>query len=350
MPRPDAEIVYRFSELSDEAKDNVRDRLQSHGWDRDDEFGSTLRALVKHFGGRLADYDIDWTGGTYSTVEFDMPEDEGFIPEYWTAEDDDGNLDEERLLEMKREEIKRLLDQLGEYNPETLRLAGECKLTGVYCDDDAIDAVRKAFVEGESDLDELMQAGFDALLTTAKKQFEFDYSDEGLTEDCEANDWWFDEDGNFAKPPNPGKGRFSQEDLARLERAIRLSTDPHGRCSASRCLEHELNKDVPRCRLGRKPKPQHTTSVKPAQARKSRVTRLVPRAHEDSSQMLTHQYGDQRACRRCGLDIEWHGADVGWLDRGASTYCGPYLNRAGETVWPEEGQKHRPFEGLESGD
>jgi hypothetical protein len=33
------------------------------------------------------------------------------------------------------------------------------------------------------------------------------------------------------------------------------------------------------------------------------------------------QYGDRRACDRCGSDIEWHGRAHGWRDRGGARLC-----------------------------
>lgn len=45
------------------------------------------------------------------------------------------------------------------------------------------------------------------------------------------------------------------------------------------------------------------------------------------------KYGDQRACARCGLDIEFHGARQGWRDRGNNRTCVPFY-RDGELVTP----------------
>jgi hypothetical protein len=57
------------------------------------------------------------------------------------------------------------------------------------------------------------------------------------------------------------------------------------------------------------------------------------------------QYGDQRACGTCETDIEWHGRDVGWMDRGGNTFCDTsgqgWADRDGVTQsYPH--RKHRP--------
>lgn len=46
------------------------------------------------------------------------------------------------------------------------------------------------------------------------------------------------------------------------------------------------------------------------------------------------KYGDQRACSRCQQDIEWHGREHGWIDRGSGQECLPYIV-AGEVMSPK---------------
>lgn len=60
-----------------------------------------------------------------------------------------------------------------------------------------------------------------------------------------------------------------------------------------------------------------------------------PKAHKE------RKLGEQTACKKCGQDIEYHGEDHGWLDRGSGTSCLPYLDRKlGEYVTPEG--EHEP--------
>jgi len=55
--------------------------------------------------------------------------------------------------------------------------------------------------------------------------------------------------------------------------------------------------------------------------------------------MSKRKYGDQRACTRCGQDVEWHGRAHGWLDRGCNTDCPPYKGPNHEIIVPKD-KKH----------
>ena len=55
--------------------------------------------------------------------------------------------------------------------------------------------------------------------------------------------------------------------------------------------------------------------------------------------MTRTKYGDQTACRYCEHDIEFHGLEHGWIDRGGGRQCLPYRVR-GELLRPTT--KHAP--------
>lgn len=172
--------VYKFSELSPEAKDRARQWHESCGdWFRDSELMDSIKALAAHFDGKLSDWSVDWANSySQSSMKFDMPE------------------------EMSVAEIRRRLKQLGRYNRRTLRGDGDCKLTGVCYDEDAIDGFRIAFVRGKiRNLNELMQAAFDTWIKAAWANYEYDYGDEGLSETSDANEWRYLESGKFYVPP-----------------------------------------------------------------------------------------------------------------------------------------------------
>lgn len=63
--------------------------------------------------------------------------------------------------------------------------------------------------------------------------------------------------------------------------------------------------------------------------------------------MTRNRYGDRRACKTCGQDIEFHGKAHGWLDRGSGRTCSlipdpdPY-NR-GEFIKPKRKTLHKPY-------
>lgn len=164
--------IFSYDELSDDAKENVRQNFMSHGYDWSDDALQSLKDMAEHFGGRVSDYSIDWFGTTHSWARIDMPE-------------------------MDKEDIQDLLNELGEYNPETLKGTGECKLTGYCADEWLIDAFRKDFFAGETDLNELMQSAFENWLTHCQSDCEYQFSDEAMKETCEANEYEFLENGEM---------------------------------------------------------------------------------------------------------------------------------------------------------
>lgn len=53
------------------------------------------------------------------------------------------------------------------------------------------------------------------------------------------------------------------------------------------------------------------------------------------------KYGEQAACKYCGQDIEFHGRQHGWIDRGGNRACVPYTDpKTREIVEPKT--KHAP--------
>jgi hypothetical protein len=167
--------IYKFSELSDKAKERAKnDYMGVFGFSWGDEYLDSLRALAKHFNSELVDWEIDWFGMDRSYVKFEVPSDFEDINIY------------EKLAE------------LGTFNPEALRGDGDCKLTGVCSDEAAIDGLRVAVVRGERDVNALLQAAFEEWITAARRDCEDEYSDKQFSETSDANDWWYTEDGKIA--------------------------------------------------------------------------------------------------------------------------------------------------------
>ncbi len=167
--------IYKFSELSDKAKQKAKDDYASHfGYNWGDEAFDSIKKLAEHFGGKVTNYDVDFFNCSHSSMSFDMPDD------------------------MTKAEIRRRLKELGTYNRRTLKGHGDCKLTGYCADENAIDGFRIAFVRGkETDLNKLMEAAFRSWLKAAQDDCEDFYSDETFGEHCEANEYEFKEDGSF---------------------------------------------------------------------------------------------------------------------------------------------------------
>ena len=174
--------IYKFSELSANAKEAAKQDYASHwGYAFADEALASLKALAEHFGGKLTNYNIDWTDSSHSSAKFDL-----------------SYLDEA--------EIADKLAELGTFNPETLKGTGECKLTGYCADEDAIDGFRIAWHNGERDIDKLMQAAFKTWLKAAQEDNQAFYEDDEFSEHADANQMEFYQDGNRAKEP----GSFSE--------------------------------------------------------------------------------------------------------------------------------------------
>lgn len=165
--------VYQFSELSEEAKERVRhNEMQNTGYSWSDEAIKSLEALAEHFDSKLVDYSIDWFNSSPSYVEF-------------------------ASVYHSEEQLKNLISKLGSVNPETGKGKGNCVLTGYWVDEDAIDWLREVFNNGERVTVRLLQAAFEALLEVCQEDCKHQYSDEGLAELAEANDWEFLENGDI---------------------------------------------------------------------------------------------------------------------------------------------------------
>lgn len=166
--------VYRFDELSDKAKDRAKqDYAALFGYVHEDEAVASLKALAEHFDGKVARWSFDFFATSHSYAEFDMPE-------------------------LEESEIAERLNALGDYDPETLKGLGDCKLTGWCYDEDAIDGFRKAYHEGERDLGALMQAAFKSWIKSCQADCEDFYENDQFSEHCEANEYEFMEDGSIA--------------------------------------------------------------------------------------------------------------------------------------------------------
>ena len=165
--------VYRFAELSEQAKQHAKDEYANAvGYDWGHEAMGSLRAIARHFGGELTDWSIDWADCDRCSAEFAMPD-------------------------LDHDEIAERLAELGAYNPDTLKGLGECKLTGYCADEDAIDGFRRAFMAGEDDLSEFMRAAFEAWIRAAVADYGSQFEDEHFAETCDSNGWEFDETGEL---------------------------------------------------------------------------------------------------------------------------------------------------------
>jgi hypothetical protein len=166
--------VFKFSELSKQGKERAKaDYAADIGYSWADEALASIEALAAHFGGKVSRYSIDWFDSSPSSMSFDMPE-------------------------MEKDEIERRLRELGDFNAKTLKGSGDCVLTGVCHDEDAIDGFRIAFMRnGETDLNALMRAAFDSWLNICQSDCEYQYKNKEFSEHCDANGYMFTANGEM---------------------------------------------------------------------------------------------------------------------------------------------------------
>lgn len=166
--------VYQFSELSAKAKQYATEKnaeTAEYFWS--DDAIKSLEGFAEHFGAKLGRYEIDWTGSfSHSFATFNT----------------DG-------IDFEDEELKQMVLAMGSYDAETLRGDGECVFTGYSADEDAADGARKAYFEGERDIDTILQAGFKTWLKAAMDDYKYQLSEEAFNEHCEANEYYFTKDG-----------------------------------------------------------------------------------------------------------------------------------------------------------
>lgn len=167
--------VYSFNELSPDARLTAKrkhEEVFGYAWGRDAI--KSLEALANHFGAKLRDYSIDWSGSySHSYAKFAAPE-------------------------MAADDIAARLARLGSFNPKTGKGLGDCVLTGFCADEDAIDGFRAAWIAGERDLDRLLNAAFVTWLAAARADYAAGYDDDAFAEMSDANGWEYHANGTIA--------------------------------------------------------------------------------------------------------------------------------------------------------
>lgn len=167
--------VYSFDELSEDAKQKaLQDYSIEDTYHWDNEALQSLKKGLEHFNCSLENYSIDYLEPHRNSFRLDL---------YYDHYGED--------------ELYELIESMGSYNPETLRGNGDCKFTGVCFDEDFADGVRKEYYSGERDLHELMMAGIGTWETAVQRDCEYQFSEEGYKEHCEANEYEFYEDGSM---------------------------------------------------------------------------------------------------------------------------------------------------------
>lgn len=204
MPKTIETTVYQFDELTDKAKQRaVNDHYDNVGYPWSAEALKSLSALAEHFGGKMTDYSIDWTGCcSHSWAKFDMPDAEDIgnnnLPDHIHRAIGTSDATEEDVKAAYDKWLSDKLAALGTYDPQTLKGHGDCKLTGFCMDESAIDGFRAAFVAGETDLEKLMQAAFETWHSDGVDDFNGMQEFDEFSETADANEYWFHSNGKLA--------------------------------------------------------------------------------------------------------------------------------------------------------
>lgn len=177
--------VYQFHELGERAKDLARDEMASaFGYAHSAEAIKSITKLAERFNAKITRYEVDWFDCSYSSMTFDVSE-------------------------LEPETIAEIVEQLGAFNPETLKGLGDCVLTGWCSDESAIDGLRIAYHAGERDVEKLLQAAFRSWLSDCQADCKAEYDDEQFGEMCDANDYWFTADGKLFHDVGQGVRRVA---------------------------------------------------------------------------------------------------------------------------------------------
>lgn len=168
--------VYSFSELSPAGKETAKSNHKATcGYAWENEKLESIKALAEYFGARMIDWSVHFDNISQSFAKF-----------YYN--------------EAAQDYILERLNRLGDFNPETLKGKGDNVLTGYCGDENAIDGFRIAWYKnGERDLGKLLQIGFKSWLEAAQEDYQDQYSDEQFGEFCEANEYFFLENGEMYK-------------------------------------------------------------------------------------------------------------------------------------------------------
>jgi len=173
--------VYQFSELSESAKEKAISDFRvfdEYSWSQ--EVLQSVEDGLEHFGASLSDYSIDWNNINCSSWKISFPE--------------QGELSGVRLWKYLQ---NNHLTYWNKYQKKTDELlSGNCPFTGVCFDEDFLDNIRKFIKRPDSStFEDLLEESVWNCFNAGCKDYEYQQSDEAITEMIEANDYEFTEDG-----------------------------------------------------------------------------------------------------------------------------------------------------------
>lgn len=178
--------LYSYSELSNEAKERVIRDLSESVHDDPDNFTlsqciDSLKAVVKHMGLRLTDWNIGPYNRSNSASINDPWWNNGVL--------DGGNKTVAFFL--------RSLIQMGYPRPKKfsdMEFTGICGFTGTYFDEDICETIYKSLMSGES-MNEAVDSAADRIMRICEEDLEYRASEEGILEYLDVEEEVYTEDG-----------------------------------------------------------------------------------------------------------------------------------------------------------
>lgn len=170
--------VYKFSELSDKAKQNaIEEYYKNDAYYRwGDDAVESLQTLAKKFNSSFGRYSFDFA--EKCRCEFFIN-----VPSY--------------MEDITEEELKEIIDSLGSYDKETFKGLGDCVLTGYCADEDAIDGLRIAYFKGERYIKRLLMAAFNSWYDAVHNDYMYQFTIGYFTDFADANNYEFLKDGSL---------------------------------------------------------------------------------------------------------------------------------------------------------
>lgn len=210
MPRTIEIVVYKFEELSDEAKERAHEKWQERwqfSWS--DEYMETMKEFCNHFPVELKGYQISTCSPSYADMKFtgdhDLAQLSGtrLMAKLYTGYSDAFLKGKYFSLWSKTEKSdnwpQTKLGRLKYCHSRVLMERKNCALTGFSADEDILEPIYN-FLDKPDDttFEELMESCFDSWCEAYKNDMEHSYSMEYFKDECEANEYEFDEHGNRA--------------------------------------------------------------------------------------------------------------------------------------------------------
>ena len=169
--------VYEYNELSEEAKETALDEwidsISEFVWM--DEYLDSIQAGLKAFDCTLDDYNIDWLDTNRTSIKISA----------WDLEEDKEERDIETVLNEDYKDV--IFSKDG------------CPFTGFCGDENFLDPIR-AFLKNpdkETTMKELMDDCVYSVLTAARKDAEYQMTEEYFIDHADANNFEFTEDGKM---------------------------------------------------------------------------------------------------------------------------------------------------------